>query len=536
MRPLIVDALASVRGKRVVTRDVIGAGPRSVAGVLEGIGLEPNVALAETLLGGSVDVGNYDVLLVSGMTSDIRAIRRVISRWRAESTGPVLVGGPVASDPEKALFKTKADLSVIGEGELTLMELLKLGLGKGQLPGHEELEGVLGVAYIEGETIRFYGLRPVMKREVYDGLTPSTNIIKDYPLHRSARIYVEVLRGCSNYQRAKIALHEDVCLKCNMCREESLEGRYDCPQGIPPGCGYCSVPSIHGPPKSRSVEKISEEVRGLLSKGARRIVLSAPGFLDYGRDLLVKPHPLTDPRHPEPNYSVLEELLSELTETDMVVEGEASIMIENIKGCLVTRKAADILGRHLNGTPVNLGFETGSREHSVMLGRPSTPHENLRALRRLKKVGLKPYVYFIHGLPGQTQTTVEETVQMIYRSVRSGASRIIMYRFRPLPMSAFHDQPMASPAEKDALSKRLHDAALNANAMIKVDLVGQRFRAVIAEPYKRDKHYHIAYPMLHGPVVLAEGGDDFVGEVVEVEVVGVVSRRMVYGRILDAMF
>jgi tRNA-2-methylthio-N6-dimethylallyladenosine synthase len=315
-----------------------------------------------------------------------------------------------------------------------------------------------------------------------------------------------------------------------------LEGRYNCPLGVPPGCGYCSVPSSYGPPKSRSVTKIIEEVRRLLSMGVRRIVLSAPGFLDYGRDISVEPQPLTDPRHPKPNHQALEELLSQLTRLDRVAEGEASVMIENIKGCLVTRKAAEILGRYLAGTPVNIGFETGSREHSIQLGRPSTPDENLRALKRLKKAGLKPYVYFIHGLPGQTCTTVDETVRIIGRSAKAGASRIIMYRFRPLPMSAFHDQPMAPPAVKDVLGKRLHDAAREANMMMKENLVGKRFRVVIAEPYKRDLRYHVAYPLLHGPVVIVDGAEGLVGEVVEVEVIGVVSERMVLCRLLDGMF
>ena len=134
-------------------------------------------------------------------------------------------------------------------------------------------------------------------------------------------------------------------------------------------------------------------------------MLSAPGFLDYGRDLLVEPGPLTDPRSPEPNYSAVEELLSRLNGLDLVASGGASIMIENLKGELVTRRAAEVLGRYLAGTPVNVGFETGSPEHGVQIGRASTPLENLDSVRRLSRVGLKPYVYFIHGLPGQSSET-----------------------------------------------------------------------------------------------------------------------------------
>jgi radical SAM superfamily enzyme YgiQ (UPF0313 family) len=142
---------------------------------------------------------------------------------------------------------------------------------------------------------------------------------------------------------------------------------------------------------------------------------------------------------------------------------------------------------------------------------------------------LKPYVYFIHGLPGQNPETVEATVRSIRESVRAGASRIILYRFQPLPMSAFHGFPGAPPAVKDLLSKRIYDEARKANEELKEDLVGETLRVVIAEYYDRDPRLHVAYPMLHGPVVLVEDAERHKGEIVEVEITGVVSHRMVRG-------
>jgi len=264
VRPLIVDALASGRGKRLATRDVIGAGPRAVAGVLEKAGLSPRVALAETVLEGGLELGTHDLLLVSGMTSDLTAVRRVVSMWRAEADGPVLIGGPVASDPERALRKTRGDIAVIGEGELTLEELLEHGMARGQIPAEEDLSKIRGIAYPQDGEVRMKPLRPVMDRLTFERLEPSTRVIGDYPLHLSARVYVEVLRGCSNYHRARLALPEGACEGCGQCRGGSLEDRYYCPEGVPPGCGYCSVPSLFGPPKSRSVEKIAGEVEELL--------------------------------------------------------------------------------------------------------------------------------------------------------------------------------------------------------------------------------------------------------------------------------
>ena len=74
MKALIVDALASGKGTRKATRDVIGAGPRTVAGVLEAHGHEARIAPVEQYLSQASYAG-YDALLVSGMTSDLQAVR-----------------------------------------------------------------------------------------------------------------------------------------------------------------------------------------------------------------------------------------------------------------------------------------------------------------------------------------------------------------------------------------------------------------------------------------------------------------------------
>jgi radical SAM superfamily enzyme YgiQ (UPF0313 family) len=528
VKPLVVDALASGKGERIATRDAIGAGPRAVAGVLEAHGLEPRITPVEALLrAGRVPEG-YDALLISGMTGDLVAVQRAARLWRRE--GPILIGGPVASEPERVLGRTGATAAVMGEGEATLSELIEADFNR------DSFSGIRGLAYIDDGEAVVNRLRPVQGRDVYEKYPASTRTISDYPLHRAARVYVEAVRGCSNYNRARTGPLGGSCTYCRRCTEAGLAERYDCPEGIPPGCGYCSVPSLYGPPRSKPVGALVREVRSLTEAGVRRIVLSAPGFLDYGRELPVEPDPLTDPRSPEPNYQAIEELFGSLGSVPGVAEGDVSLMIENVKASLVTERAAATLGRHLTGTPVSIGFETGCPEHSRLIGRPATPSECLEAVRRLRRAGLRPYVYFIHGLPGQTEATVERTVQAIRESVRLGAERVILYRFQSLPWSAFSGCPSGPPAARDRLSRRVYEAAREANRGRKEAAVGSRVRVVLAEPYDRDPSLTVAYPMKHGPVVLVEGAGGREGDVVEVDLTSVASDRAVRGRPADAMF
>lgn len=525
MKPLIVDTLASGKGTRLTTRDVIGAGPRTVAGILEKHGMEPTIASVEKFLRGKIENQSFDVILISGMTPDIPAMGKAIRKWRKGNKGSVIIGGPSSSEPERVLKRTGADIAITGEGEKTLSELIGLGALQGATDGLDE---VLGISYRIKKRVTINPMRPVQSREIFKEYQASTDTISGYELYKSARVYVEVLRGCSNYNRARIGPIGDSCTFCEQCTESGLTERYDCPVGIPPGCGYCSVPSLYGPPKSRPVGFIIDEVRRLLELGVHRIVLSAPGFLDYGRDLLVEPEPLTDPRNPEPNYEEIEGLLSGLKGVPQINTGNASLMIENIKASLVTKNAASILGRYLKDTPVSVGFETGSVSHSLQLGRPDTPSESLISLRRLKKAGMRPYVYFIHGLPGQTEETANETVDMINKSMMLGADRVILYRFRSLPASAFSGCPSGPPAVYDPDSKLIYDAAQRANLESKEELVGKTLKVVVANMYDRDRNYSVAYPMLHGPVVLVKGGGFVGGEVLRVKITGVASDRMVY--------
>jgi len=526
VKPLIVDALASGKGVRHSTMDVIGAGPRTVAGVLEAYGFSPVIVPVEAFIGSRFGVSGYDVLFISGMSSDFPAIQKCVRSWRKRNSGPVVIGGPATSEPDRVLSRTGGDIAVIGEGEYSIKELLEGGLKVGDLPS--SLDEIRGISYRERKSVHVNSLRPVQPQSVFTEFPPSTKTIKGYGLYESARVYVEAVRGCSNFHRARIGEIGEKCTYCEQCTEADLEVRYDCPVGIPPGCGYCSVPSLYGPPKSRPSELIIREVEKLLDLGVHRVVLSAPGFLDYQRDSLVFPEPLTDPRSPEPNYDGVEELLSGLTSLPQVRSGKASIMIENMKAALVTERAAEILGRYLRGTPVSVGFETGSDEHSRVLGRPDTPSETLVSLRRLKEAGMKPYVYFIHGLPGQSEETVDETVMMIGESMQSGADRVILYRFQSLPASTFNSCPSGPPVTQDALSKRIYDAAQEANMSSKEMLVGKTVKVVIAERYDRDSRFWVAYPMLHGPVMLLKGEDLKKGEVLDVKVSDIASDRMVY--------
>jgi hypothetical protein len=61
-------------------------------------------------------------------------------------------------------------------------------------------------------------------------------------------------------------------------------------------------------------------------------------------------------------------------------------------------------------------------------------------------------------------------------------------------------------------------------------MVGKIIRVVVAERYDRDKRLLVAYPLKHGPVVLIESPQPWEGKVIDVEVTGVASERIIRGK------
>ncbi|MHA1503975.1 MAG: B12-binding domain-containing radical SAM protein [Candidatus Heimdallarchaeota archaeon] len=530
IRVLFVDATGSGKGKRIFTRVAIGAGARSICGVLESLNIDSKIILAEEVLQNGFPKG-FTTLFLSGMTMDKIAIRKICMQWKKKFSGKVIIGGPITSEFAGALTATKADAIVIGEGELTLAELVTSGYL--EINGTtEDIANTKGVGYIDRDgNIVINDFRPYSSRDEFHQFKPSTKRIKDYKNFFSAKVYVECVRGCSNFGGTRIKLPDGrSCSECGFCDTFSIEDRANCPSNIPPGCGFCSVPSLFGPAKSRSVNAIVKEIKELLNSKVKRIILSAPDILDFGRDITGQKY-LVNPSQPEANLFVLEELLVKINKLNQVKNGKAWIEIENVKANLFTEKVAKLFAKYLPNSPFSIGCETGSVSHSQLLGKAGNPIDTLKAVKFAHKYGLKAHVYFIHSLPGQTEQTAKETVELIHK-LEPYIEKVTIYRFRPLPMSAFGDFPQPQPAIKNPTSLMIANAANEVNLRKKKDFVGETVRVIISEPNYRDEKGAIAYILGGGPMIAVENALEKIGEILEVEIISAITEKLLLGRII----
>ncbi len=526
LKAIVIDLLARASGGKYTSFDVVGAGPRVVAGVVESLGIEVDLASYEKALK-SVDFTEYDLVMASAMSSDLGSLRRILRRAFIRNRDAIrLVGGPISAEFYELMLKLpELDLVVVGEAEETLSTLLTKGLSSLIQREFNELSNTDGIAYRAGSGVVFTGFPKYTSEEVLNSVKPFTRVSEAYDNTWIYRFYVEVVRGCSNFSRPMVSPGSNrACLRCYNCRSDDLLKRLECPAKIMPGCGFCSVVAVHGPPRSRVQDSIVSEVRELIRHGARRIVLSAPDFLDYGRNWLVKPRPLTHPCMPKANLEALERLLEEISNISEVSSGEVRIFVENVKACLIDGETAELLGTYLKGTPVNIGLETCvDRFNDEVLGKPITLREVIRGVKLLRKYGVRPYVYLMYYLPYIDREIYLKTISTIPKLFKAGVEKVTLYKFTPLPLTLF-ELLKPSIGECSELVEELKAFVKRFNALAKKTYLGkfiEVFTLVI-----EGRAY--GYPVDHGPVVFINDSSKLrSGCVATVRITDVRSRHVV---------
>ncbi len=532
MRALVIDALARASGKRYATFDVVGVGPRLVAGLLIQLGIKTDLKTYEHVMENEEMIDNYDIVLISAMSSDREAVSKLAGKLSRYNVVKIL-GGPIGLEFYELLASMDIDLVIIGEAENQLIRLFTEFKKDVISKDFNALSEVKGLAYKAGNKIVFTGFSKYVSKDLLNKIKPYTLVDKSYEFYWARRFYVEVVRGCSNFRRPLLDLgFGRKCIKCLRCSSPKLHERLWCPRLIMPGCGFCSVPFLFGPPRSRNVHAIVNEVRELIRHGARRIVLSAPDFLDYARETLVPNELLTDPCYPRPNYHAIEYLLKKLHEIPEVYSGEVKIFIENIKACLVDEKIAEILGQYIKGTTIHIGLETASDKYNeTVIGKPITLEHVVRAVELLTKYGLRPYVYLIYGLPYMDAKVYRKTIKTIPLLYEKGVEKITLYKFSPLPLTSFEFfKPQVS--KYTSLIKKLKNVIIKHNLEAKKKLLGKTVKVYVVKV----NHKLYGYPEEHGPVVFVKNDNrlpkDAKGALCKI-VVTDIRPRYVYGNILE---
>ena len=545
-----MDSLAIGDTKRIFSRDVIGGGPKSIAGVINQIEIDNcniQIIRAEDFLFKDEEfLKRYDICLISAMTMDKLAVKRVVNFWRTiNSEKIVIIGGPIASD-SNILKKLNADIAVMGEGEKKVAATIKILINNTLKINAESiisLKNISGITFRYKENIVKTKPSLSLNQEEYNHYSNPKffiDYIAHYNNYRAARIYVEILRGCSNYFRTKFRLINsyDCINTCNKCEESYIGDRTSCPALIPPGCGFCSTIGSFGAPKSRERDFILTEIKELLKLGANRILLGAPDFLDYKRQDLIEKRILTNPRiPPEPNYDVLDDLIDRIIAFSPIREEKAQIFIENVKASLCTDRALKILSKIPNCI-VSMGCETGSDQLAKKLGRPNKPSEILKVIKKAKSYGIRVHIYFVHSLPGERVEDIKASIDLIQMFYKLGVDKITIYKYQDFPGAPFFYLQNKTKLlwknnkKLNQYRKKLKKLVINFNRKKKEEMIGNKYRIFIAEPSFINPNDCIGYIIKGGPKVLIKESLSDLGKIVDIRIKNLVSDKLIEGEII----
>jgi len=332
------------------------------------------------------------VVGVSFNSLQVPYVVRIASELRA--VGALLVaGGPHATgDPVGTLLRLGFDVAVYGEGEDTVVELVREYVESGEYR-------VCGTAYAEDGKV-ILGVRS--GRVDLDSYPP-------YPYWRGLYCPMEVMRGCSG------------------------------------GCRFCQVTYAFGLPRYRSVESVVRYSEEALKRGIRDLRFVAPNSLGYGSPDGIRPDP-----------GKLEELLSSLRRVADRYGGRVfyGSFPTEVRPDSVTEETASVLRKYVDNKRVVVGAQSGSERVLRAVHRTHGVDDVINAVSILKTRGFSVDVDLIVGLPGEGPEDLEETIKLAEKLAATGA-RLHLHTFMPLPGTPLEDSepPRLSPEVRRRLAK-----------------------------------------------------------------------------------
>ena len=291
MKILILDCLAAGQGRINFTRDFIGAGPRYVAGFIEensqGLFDTELIRVEEFLEKPKSYMTSFSIICFSAMSMDEPAVNKAYHIWQEsinkEKRFLSIIGGPIAND-DNLQNRIPIDIAFMGEAESAIdqlfhqkaSDLISWSKSESNLDVIIEiLRKVPNISFIDDSKIIRNSKTANCQNVWFSNSTGYPEKIKAYNNFKHSRIFVECLRGCSNFRRTSLTLHKKIACQdssCQICRGEKFSTALTCPSNIPPGCGFCSTIHEFGSPQSRSIPVIISELQQLISLGATRIL------------------------------------------------------------------------------------------------------------------------------------------------------------------------------------------------------------------------------------------------------------------------
>jgi radical SAM superfamily enzyme YgiQ (UPF0313 family) len=299
----------------------------------------------------TIEEFNPDIIGISSVSSNyVSACNVALIAKKYNKNIKIVLGGPYPTMAGKSILENPLiDISVVGEGEITIAELLNC------LENGDDLKGISGIVYRMGQEIIENN-----KRNFIGDLDTlpfphviAKNVLIDYELYpMNAFKHIMTSRGCP--------------FDCLFCASKELWTKKV---------------------RFRSADNVRSEIESLMSMGISRF-----NFIDdtFGY-----------------NKKFTNELCHQLktfcngikwtclTRVDLINESVLELMKD--AGCRI----------------IQIGIESGNNDLLAQMKKDITVEETLDACNLIKKHNIELQTFFLVGFPHETEETLKDTVRMM---------------------------------------------------------------------------------------------------------------------------
>ena len=341
---------------------------------------------------------------------------------------------------------------------------------------------------------------------------------------------VSILNDFFENQKKKTAIIDDLGIPSDYEKMtlESVTDRVRTFVKIQDGCNqfctYCAIPLARGRVRSRDKEDILSEIKTLVSKGCKEIVLTGIHVGSYGIDMDEN----GDPSGDYGGYSKLIDLVEEISK----VEGLGRIRLSSVEPRIITDENAKRLAALPNLCPhFHLSLQSGCDATLKRMNRHYSTDEYYESVLALRKNFDDPAITtdVIAGFPGETDEEFEETVAFVKKVAFSD-----MHIFKFSPRKNTRAAVMEGQLTEDIKNKRsdvLLDLALEGAKRYMKSHIG-RSEEVLLEEEKIiiGKRYMIGHTPDYIPVAIPSEGHA-PGDIVNVKLSGMLTDEIMKAEI-----
>jgi len=280
--------------------------------------------------------------------------------------------------------------------------------------------------------------------------------------------------------------------------------------GCENSCSYCKVPIVRGPLKSRPLDEIIGEVRGLVNNGFKEIVLTGICLGAWGREYCL---PETAAGFGLSNASLID-VLSALDD----VAGDFRIRLSSIEPKYVTDRMLDYINgnkricRHLH-----IPLQSGDDEILRRMNRPYTSGAYMSLIRKARAAigGLAVTTDVLIGFPGESEANFNNTINFI-RELSPARTHIFTFSRRP-GTAAYDMAGAVDPNTAKGRHRRLDGPALNASYLFSRSFLGKTLNVLVESAREGESGFLTGYTDNYIKVIFP-GPDELMGRIVPVRI------------------